>query len=140
MPLLLSEFSNDYGGFYLLLSNLVPLDQNSIIIGLESTTHYGDDLVHFLITKDFKVYVPSPIRTSSMHKNYIRKTKAEKVDTFVITKTLLLQNSLRFLTLKGMDYIELKELGRFHQKIKSSRTEVRQCQRQFFLYSNNSKH
>lgn len=34
------QFVNDYDGFYLLHSKLAPLDQNSIIIGLESTTHY----------------------------------------------------------------------------------------------------
>ena len=42
------QFSNDYDGFYLLLSKLAPLDQHSIIIGLESTAHYGDNLVRFL--------------------------------------------------------------------------------------------
>jgi transposase len=45
------KFTNDYDGFYLLLSKLAPLDQNSIIIGLESTTHYGDNLVKFLLNK-----------------------------------------------------------------------------------------
>ena len=54
------QFSNDYDGFYLLLSHLAPLDQNSIIIGIESTTHYGDNLVRFLISKDFKVCVLNP--------------------------------------------------------------------------------
>ncbi len=51
------KFTNDYDGFYLLLSKLAPLDQNSIIIGLESTAHYGDNLVRFLISKDFKAFV-----------------------------------------------------------------------------------
>ena len=32
------QFSNDYDGFYLLLSKLAPLDQHSIIIGLRHTT------------------------------------------------------------------------------------------------------
>ena len=36
------KFTNDYDGFYLLLSKLAPLDQNSIIIGLESTAHSGN--------------------------------------------------------------------------------------------------
>lgn len=51
--------------------------------------------------------------TSSMRKNNIRKTKTDKVDTFVIDKTVLMQNPLRFLALKALDYIELKELDRF---------------------------
>ena len=44
------KFTNDYDGFSLLISKLVPLDQNSIVIGLESTAHYGDNLVRYLIT------------------------------------------------------------------------------------------
>ena len=109
-------FTNDYDGFYLLLSKLAPLDQDSIVIGLESTAHYGDNFVRFLICKDFKVCVLNPLSTSSMRKNNVRKTKTDKVDTFVIAKTLMMQDSLRFLTLKDLDYIELKELGRFRQK------------------------
>ena len=119
------KFTNDYDGFYLLLSKLAPLDQNSIIIGLESTAHYGDNLVRFLISKDFKVCVLNPIQTSSMRKNSIRKTKTDKVDTFVIAKTLMMQDSLRFMTLNDLDYIELKELGRFRQKLVKQRTRLK---------------
>ena len=119
------KFTNDYDGFYLLLSKLAPLDQNSIIIGLESTAHYGDNLVRFLISKDFKVCVLNPIQTSSMHKNNVRKTKTDKVDTFVIAKTLMMQDSLRFMTLDDLDYIELKELGRFRQKLVKQRTRLK---------------
>ena len=53
------EFTNGYDGFCLLLSKLTPLDQNSIIICLESTAHYGDNLVRFLIARDFKM--PKPL-------------------------------------------------------------------------------
>ena len=119
------KFSNDYDGFYLLLSKLAPLDQDSIIIGLESTAHYGDNLVRFLISKDFKVCVLNPLSTSAMRKNNVRKTKTDKVDTFVIAKTLMLQDPLRFISLKDLDYIELKELGRFRQKTVKQRTRLK---------------
>ena len=119
------KFTNDYDGFYLLLSKLAPLDQDSIVIGLESTAHYGDNLVRFLICKDFKVCVLNPLSTSSMRKNNVRKTKTDKVDTFVIAKTLMMQDSLRFLTLKDLDYIELKELSRFRQKTVKQRTRLK---------------
>ena len=119
------QFSNDYDGFYLLLSKLAPLDQHSIIIGLESTAHYGDNLVRFLIFKDFKVCVLNPIKTSSMRKNNVRRTKTDKVDTLVIAKTLMIQDSLRFSTLEDLDYIELKELGRFRQKTLKQRTRLK---------------
>lgn len=121
----LFKFTNDYDGFYLLLSKLVPLYQNSIITYLESTAHYGDNPVHFLISKNFKVCVLNPIQTSSMRKNNIRKAKTDKVYTFVIAKTLMMQDSPRFLTLVNLDYIELKELGRFRQKTIKQRTHLK---------------
>ena len=119
------KFSNDYDGFSLLVSNLNSLDQNSIVIGLESTAHYGDNLVRYLITLGFKVCVLNPIKTSIMRKNNVRKTKTDKVDTFIIAKTLMMQDSLRFTTLEDLDYIELKELGRFHQKTIKQRTRLK---------------
>ena len=36
------KFTNDADGFQLLVSKLKSFDKNSIIIGLESTAHYGD--------------------------------------------------------------------------------------------------
>lgn len=119
------KFTNDYDGFYLLLSSLAPLDRHSIIIGLESTAHYGDNLVRFLVDRDFKVCVLNPLMTSAMRKNNVRKTKTDKVDTFVIAKTLMMQDSLRFITLKDLNYIELKELGRFRQKTVKQRTRLK---------------
>ena len=119
------KFTNDADGFQLLVSKLESFDKNSLIIGLESTAHYGDNLVRFLISKDFKVCVLNPIQTSSMRKNNVRKTKTDKVDTFVIAKTLMMQDSLRFMTLDDLDYIELKELGRFRQKLVKQRTRLK---------------
>ncbi len=66
--------------------------------------------------------VLNPLSTSDMRKNNVRKTKTDKVDTFVIAKTLILQDSLRFISLKDLDYIELKELGRFRRKTVKQRT------------------
>lgn len=119
------KFTNDYDGFYLLLSKLNPLGPDSIIIGLESTAHYGDNLVRFLITRNCKVCVLNPIKTSTMRKNNVRKTKTDKVNTFVIAKTLMMQDALRFSSLEDLDYIELKELGRFRQKTIKQRTRLK---------------
>lgn len=67
----------------------------------------------------------NPIQTSNMRKNNIRKTKTDKVDTFVIAKTLMMQDSPRLITLEHLDYIELKELGRFRQKTVKQRTRLK---------------
>ncbi|VDN46443.1 protein of unknown function [Petrocella atlantisensis] len=49
-------------------------------------------------------------------KNNIRKTKTDKVDTFVIAKTLMMHDH-RFLTVEDIDLMHLKNLGRFRQKL-----------------------
>ena len=37
------EFTNDGDGFHYLVSAFEPFEDNEIIIGLESTAHYGDN-------------------------------------------------------------------------------------------------
>lgn len=71
---------------------------------------------------DFKIYVLNPIHTSSIRKNNIHKTKADKVNAFVIVKALMIQASPRFLTLEDLNYIELQGLNKFHQKAIKQRT------------------
>lgn len=62
------KYSNDYDGFFKLLSRLDSLEQDSFIIGLESTAHYGNNLVEFLVSCNYKVCVLNPIHTSFLHK------------------------------------------------------------------------
>ena len=68
------KFSNDGDGFQRLSSELSDYAPESVIIGLESTAHYGDNLVRYLVANDYKVCVLNPIQTSSRRKNRIRKT------------------------------------------------------------------
>jgi Transposase and inactivated derivatives len=119
------KFTNDGDGFQLFVSKLESLESDNIIIGLESTAHYGDDLVRYLVASSFKVCVLNPIATSSMRKNNIRKTKTDKVDTFIIAKTLMMQNSFRFISYYDLDLMDLKTLGRFRQKTIKQRTRLK---------------
>lgn len=119
------KFTNDNDGFQLLISKLESFDKNSIIIGLESTAHYGDNLVRYLVANNYKVCVINPIKTSVMRKNNIRKTKTDKVDTYIICKTLMMQDSLRFVTFYDLDLMDLKALGRFRQKTIKQRSRLK---------------
>ena len=119
------KFTNDNDGFQLLISKLESLDKDSIIIGLESTAHYGDNLVRYLVASNYKVCVLNPIKTSTMRKNNIRKTKTDKVDTYIICKTLMMQDSLRFVSYYDLDLMDLKALGRFRQKTIKQRTRLK---------------
>jgi transposase len=116
------KFTNDYDGFHLLVQKLDSLDSDSIIIGLESTAHYGNNLVEFLVKHNYKVCVINPIQTSTMRKNNIRKTKTDKVDTYIIAKTLMM-NPHRFFSQRDLSIMHLKDLGRFRMKLIKKRTQ-----------------
>ena len=56
-----------------------------------------------------------------MRKNNIRKTKTDKVDTYVIAKTLMMmQDSLRFVSFYDLNLMYLKALRRFRLKMNNS--------------------
>ena len=119
------KFTNNFDGFQLLISKLDSFEKDSIIIGLESTAHYGDNHIRYLVTESYQVCVLNPIKTSQMRKNNIRKTKTDKVDTIVIAKTLMMQDSLRFVSFYDLDLMDLKALGRFRQKTIKQRTRLK---------------
>lgn len=119
------EFLNDNAGFYTLLSKLNSFELNDIIIGLESTAHYGNNLVSFLVTKGLHVCVINPIQTATLRKNNIRKTKTDKVDTLVIAKAVALMDHPRFVTLYDIALMQLKNLGRFRMKLVKQRSRTK---------------
>lgn len=121
------KFTNGGDGFQMLVSRLadLSLEGDSIIIGLESPAHYGDNLVRYLVACDYNVCVLNPIKTSVMRKDNIRKTKTDKVDTYIIAKTLMMQDSYRFVSFYDLDLMDLKQLGRFRQKTIKQRTRLK---------------
>ena len=118
------KFTNDSDGFFMLLSKLSSFDKDSIVIGLESTAHYGNNLLMFLVPKGYKVCLINPIQTAVLRKNNIRKTKTDKVDTYIIAKTLMM-NDFRYVTLQDIGLIQLKNLGRFRLKMVKQRTRLK---------------
>ena len=118
------KFTNDNDGFLKLISRLDQFEKDELIIGLESTAHYGNNLLLFLVPKGYKVVLINPIQTSTMRKNNIRKTKTDKVDTYIICKVLMMQPH-RFVTLFDLGILQLKNLGRFRQKTVKQRTRLK---------------
>lgn len=118
------EFSNDSDGFSKLLSAAQTMQKDDLIIGLESTAHYGNNLVVFLFNRGFNIAVINPIQTSAMRKNNIRKTKTDKVDALLVAKTLILSN-FRLVSNQDIELLKLKDLCRFRQKLIKARTTVK---------------
>lgn len=120
------KFRNDADGFHTLSSKLDSLPAgDKVIIGLESTAHYGNNLVRYLVCRSYDVCILNPIQTATLRKNNIRKTKTDKVDTFIICKALAMQQSYRFVSFDDLDLMDLKSLGRFRQKAIKQRTRLK---------------
>lgn len=117
-------FSNSYDGFNFLLSKLNSFPINNCIIGLESTGHYSDNLVSFLFNKGFKIGIINPIQSDSLRNSNIRKTKNDKVDTFLIVQCLMLHKYSLF-SQTDFNILRLKTLCRFRFDITQSKTRLK---------------
>ena len=60
------NFSNDFEGFRSLSLVLDKYDREQLLVGLESTAHYGNNLVEFFVAKRYQFYVLNPIQDSVM--------------------------------------------------------------------------
>ena len=105
------SFHNNNEGFQKFISKLSSFDKQKMLIGLESTAHYGENIISYLFNLDYKIGIINPIQTSNLRKSNIRKTKNDKVDTFIIIKSLTL-NNYNLVTTRDINNIKLKGLSR----------------------------
>ena len=107
------SFENSSKGFNLLVSKLDTFKTDDIVIGLESTAHYGDALVFYLFNLGYQLTVINPIQTSALRKTNIRKTKTDEVDTFLIIKSMMV-NGYHLFVKADASTLRLKSLCRFY--------------------------
>lgn len=69
--------------------------------------------------------VLNPIKTSTMRKNNLHKTKTDNADTYIIAKPLMMHGFYRFYTFYDLDLIDLKAMGHFYQKTIKQRTRLK---------------
>ena len=117
-------FANDAPGFASLLGKVSGYPKDDLLFGLESTGIYSENLICFLYESGYQIAVINPIQTASLRKTNIRKTKTDKVDTFLIIKSLML-NSYRLYTAQDAQSMKLKSLCRFRQNIKKSKARLK---------------
>jgi len=118
------SFNNDIKGYRLLLSKLKPFKKSNLVIGLESTAHYANNLISFLFERKYNIAVINPIQTAALKKTNIRKTSTDKTSTLLIVKSLIV-NGYRIFTQQDMVYLRLKSLCRFREKIKKSKARLK---------------
>ena len=118
------SFSNDNSGFQKFISKLESLDKTKILIGLESTAHYGENIISYLFNLDFKIGLINPIQTANLRRSNIRKTKNDKVDTKIIIKALSLGN-YSLITSRDINNLKLKGLCRSRRNLVTMRSRAK---------------
>jgi len=116
--------TNDKYGFELLYSKIKNFDKNKVLIGLESTAHYGNNLIFYFHEKQFKLGIINPIQTATLRKTRIRKVKNDKVDSMIICEALSL-GYYNLLSDYDIKLLEIKSLCRFHKDLKDKATEAK---------------
>lgn len=120
------SFKNDSNGFSQLLATLNSLEsKQEKRIGMESTGHYGHNLMRFLHENNFTFMVLNPYLTEKYRQaTSLRKTKTDKIDAQIISKMLL---SLDYQTYSSKSYhiSSLKSLTRFRFRMIEARTKFK---------------
>lgn len=116
--------TNNKQGFELLYSKIKNFDKNNVLIGLESTAHYGNNLIFYFHEKQFKLGIINPIQTATLRKTRIRKVKNDKVDSMLICEALSL-GYYNLLSDYDIELLEIKSLCRFHKELKDKAAEAK---------------
>ena len=61
---------------------------NNCTIGMEATGHYWISLFSYIIDLGFTCYVINPIQSDAFRKMYVRQTKNDSVDSFIIAQIM----------------------------------------------------
>lgn len=116
--------TNNKQGFDLLFSKIKDFNKEEVLIGLESTAHYGNNLIFYFHEKQFKLGIINPIQTATLRKTRIRKVKNDKVDSMLICEALSL-GYYNLLSNYDIKLLEIKSLCRFHKELKDKAAEAK---------------
>ena len=84
------SFANSKEGCEKLLSLFSRLDisREDLLVGMEATGHYWLSVYGYLLEQDFEVKVINPIQSEAFRKMYIRQTKTDRKDSFMIAQIM----------------------------------------------------
>lgn len=118
------KFQNNFTGFSSLLEKISKFPTTEILIGLESTGHYGENFINFFFQKGFNIVVINPLQTSHLRKANIRDSKNDRLDSINIAKALLFGEH-RYVTQKNLTNFALKKLTRFRRNLIKQKTKFK---------------
>ena len=112
-------FGNSAEGFSLLLKNLRVCEPFQTTIGMEATGHYWLALFARLLEEGWDVKVINPIQSSALRKMYVRNSKYDRKDAFVIAEVIRFGRYTEAV-IPGEDISQLRELSRFRVELVES--------------------
>lgn len=121
------SFKNNFDGFNLFLNSISNFNESfkNIKVGLEATGHYSNNILNFLTSKGFNVYVINPLQTNLYRKGQsLRKTKTDKLDARFIA-TMLITDNLKPYSNLSYHISELKSLVRHRFRLIEERSKFK---------------
>ena len=118
---------NNFDGFNLLFNSISRFNESfeNIKVGLEATGHYSNNILNFLTSKGFNVYVINPLQTNLYRKGQsLRKTKTDKLDARFIA-TMLITDNLKPYSNLSYHISELKSLVRHRFRLIEERSKFK---------------
>ena len=118
-------FENSLKGFQLFLSKVPNVERQNMKVGLESTGHYSNNLIDFLLRENFPVTLFNPLSTNLYRKaQTLRKTKTDTVDARIIAKMLFTDEYNSYSPI-SYHYQELKSLTRHRYRLVGYRSKLK---------------
>lgn len=99
-------------------------ENEEVVFGMEATGHYWLALYSHLISEGYIVHVINPIQSDSMRNFYIRKTKTDLVDSYLIAETIRFGNFPATL-LAEPDLLSLRQLCRYRLSLVDSISDIK---------------
>lgn len=121
------SFKNNLDGFNLFFNSISNFNESfkNIKVGLEATGHYSNNILNFLTSKGFNVYIINPLQTNLYRKGQsLRKTKTDKLDARFIA-TMLITDNLKPYSNLSYHISELKSLVRHRFRLIEERSKFK---------------
>lgn len=117
---------NSINGFNFFMDKLKEknISISDCLVGMESTGHYGENLTQFLHNKGFNIGIINPIQTDALRNSNIRKTKTDKIDTYLIVISLMLKHYTPFIS-KDIKILKLRSLCRHRDDVLKYRSKLK---------------
>lgn len=119
------RFATTHKGADSLMSFIFKNIGNSpCVFGMEATGHYWYPIYSFLKAKGYTIYVINPILSDSLRKMYIRQTKNDSIDSFLIAKVIRF-GQFGTTSMADENILAMRQLCRYRDSVISSRTEIK---------------